>query len=294
MNRTILLALDGSAKDERGIAVATAFAELVGAAVHMVHVVNPPDDLTRSAGVLAVLDAVHVPRSTIEARLQAAALEVRGILGEAAMASTEILEDHDVSAALLRAAAASDPRAIVLATHGSTAIGRAVHGSIADEIVRSAKRPVLLVPQRADGSPGHGRRMRRILVPLDGSDAAREIIAHLLDLAPAGRLELVLLRAVGRERTGGHAMPPGDGHAESHLGEIADRLQGLGARVEVQLVESGDPGSAIVAAIREKMVDLVAMTTRGAGGMRRLLHGSVATRVARESDVPVLLVTPGA
>ena len=81
-------------------------------------------------------------------------------------------------------------------------------------------------------------------------------------------------------------------HAESRLRRIADRLRKRGPRAEVTVVESGDPASVIVAAIREDLVDLIAMTTRGAGGLKRMLHGSIATRVARDSEVPVLLLTP--
>ena len=296
MTRTILLALDGSAKDERGIAVAAAFAELADASVHVIRVVNPPGDLPRTAGVLAVLDAVHVPHATVQAALDSAARDIRTFLGPGAKPTTELVEAHDVAAAILRVADARSALAIVLATRAAGAIGRAIHGSVADAIVRNAERPVLLVPPRTDDMRGHRVHFRRVLVPLDGSDAAQEMIAHIRELA---RVELVLLRVLAPDRIGGHAMPPSTGHAgaehaESHLREVADRLRATGVHSEVRVLESGDPAGAIVAAVREELVDLIAMTTRGAGGARRMLHGSVATRVARESEVPVLLVTPSA
>jgi nucleotide-binding universal stress UspA family protein len=48
----------------------------------------------------------------------------------------------------------------------------------------------------------------------------------------------------------------------------------------------------IVEAIRQDLIDFIAMSTRGAGGIPRTMLGSVATAVVRASEVPVLLVTP--
>lgn len=47
----------------------------------------------------------------------------------------------------------------------------------------------------------------------------------------------------------------------------------------------------IVDAIRGDLVEFIAMSTRGEGGLRRLMLGSVAEHVVRHSEVPVLLVT---
>ena len=187
-------------------------------------------------------------------------------------------------------------------------IGRTVHGSVADEVVRTSERPVLLVPPRADYMSGKRVQIRRVLVPLDGSGAALHAVERLLDLANIAQLEIVLLHVVQRESTGGYVMPPALGkvdatredewthvsaeHATDRLRRISEQLRTRGSTAEVSVVESGDPASVIVAAIREELVDLIAMTTRGAGGVKRMLYGSVATRVARESEVPVLLVTP--
>ena len=57
-------------------------------------------------------------------------------------------------------------------------------------------------------------------------------------------------------------------------------------------VITGDTHGSIVEAIRQELVDFIAMTTRGAGGIVRTVLGRVATAVVRSSEVPVLLVTP--
>ena len=62
--------------------------------------------------------------------------------------------------------------------------------------------------------------------------------------------------------------------------------------VEVQVGEAIDVAAAIVGAVREVLPDFIAMSTRGASGLGRLILGSVAEGVVRSSELPVLLLTP--
>jgi nucleotide-binding universal stress UspA family protein len=55
---------------------------------------------------------------------------------------------------------------------------------------------------------------------------------------------------------------------------------------------NGNPVPVIIEALRELLCDLIAMSTRGQSGLRRLVVGSVAQGVVAASEVPVLLVTP--
>ena len=80
--------------------------------------------------------------------------------------------------------------------------------------------------------------------------------------------------------------------AEAGLNDVAERLRGRGGVVEVRVVESRDAGTVILDAARNDLVDLIAMTTRGASGIKRLVLGSVAEAVVRWSEIPVMLVTP--
>jgi nucleotide-binding universal stress UspA family protein len=81
-------------------------------------------------------------------------------------------------------------------------------------------------------------------------------------------------------------------NAEQQLNIVADRLRAKGAKVvRVRIVEADDPATAINRTVREELVDFIAMSTRGSSGLKRFVLGSVAERVVRESEVPVLLVT---
>jgi len=90
---------------------------------------------------------------------------------------------------------------------------------------------------------------------------------------------------------GGEWAHVGAAVAERRLGAVAERLRGRGSKTEVRVIESADVGAVIVDAIRKELVELIAMSTRGASGLQRLIIGSVAEHVVRHSEVPVLLVT---
>jgi nucleotide-binding universal stress UspA family protein len=139
---------------------------------------------------------------------------------------------------------------------------------------------------------------KRALVPLDGSAVAEAIIPFILEIAGPLDMEVVLVRVV-------QPVPPTviEGsrtvllddvearHADAveYLAPIAVELRDKGVRVQTR-VRRGQPAEEIVAAAREAGADLVAMTTHGRSGLGRLMFGSVAERVLRESDMPVFLM----
>jgi nucleotide-binding universal stress UspA family protein len=77
--------------------------------------------------------------------------------------------------------------------------------------------------------------------------------------------------------------------AEEYLAPVAVELRKKGVRVRTQ-VRRGQPSEEIVLAAHEIGADLIAMTTHGRSGLGRLLFGSVAEAVLRESRLPVFLM----
>jgi nucleotide-binding universal stress UspA family protein len=201
-----------------------------------------------------------------------------------------------------------------MATRAAGALGRAMRGSVADRVVRESPRPVVVVPPGADDTSGKHIQLGRVLVPLDGSALSLKAIDHLLALPHAGELEYVLLEVISAElayiavthdapawaavmagaeaNLGATDVTQRRHDAERRLNAVADRLRARGAkRVDVRVVEATDPAEAIARAVRTELADFVAMSTHGRSGFKRLVLGSVAEKVVRESDVPVLLVT---
>ena len=139
---------------------------------------------------------------------------------------------------------------------------------------------------------------KRVVVPLDGSPLAEGMLRFIIDIASPLDLEVALLQVV-------KAAPPYltetmkalvHENAERSLAEARAYLAGLGKdlsakgiRVRIE-ARRGDPVDEIVACAREIDADLIAMTTHGRSGLGRLLFGSVAEAVLRQTEIPVFLM----
>ncbi len=279
MTATVLVSLDGSDKDARALAVAVDFAHVADAALHLVRVLDPLADGEPGTSPGA--------RQSAERALRDAAAQMAASADRPA--TWEVLEGSDVAGVLLGRALATNALATVMATHAPRAVERALHGSVADRVAREGIRPVVLVPPQADYLRGRQLRLRRVLVPLDGSDASLEVLAHLLAFPRASELELVLLRVVLPDLRRVAA-----GEAARQLDAAAARARAAGVPATARVAEARDPARVIVDSIRQELVDLIAMRTRGAGGIGRMMLGSVANSVVQASEVPVFLVPPAA
>jgi nucleotide-binding universal stress UspA family protein len=137
---------------------------------------------------------------------------------------------------------------------------------------------------------------RRALVALDGSEVAETIMPLIFKIA--GPLEVTLLRVNVPVRplvVEGAGQPifedPESARidAEEYLAPLAVDLRRRGVRVKTE-VRRGEAAEEILKAARESKADVIAMTTHGRTGLGRLLFGSVAETVLRESELPVLLM----
>ncbi len=274
MTSTILVPVDGTNKDARALAVAADLAQLADARVIVVRVRNPQSASAPHESASSMLQAMRVTAEVAGMRVP------RGL-------TSEVLDGDDVPNVLLERAESVAATAVVMATRAPQAIDRAIHGSVADRVVRAGSRPVVLVPPQADHMAGHEVHLRRGLVPVDGSTSALAVIDHLLALPNSHELDLLLLQVVPPEPNHGPAQ-----NAEQALTALVERVRARGPTAEARVVEARNPAEVIVAAIRQDLVDFIAMTTRGAGGIARTVFGSVATAVVRASEVPVYLVTP--
>jgi nucleotide-binding universal stress UspA family protein len=128
---------------------------------------------------------------------------------------------------------------------------------------------------------------KRVLVAVDGSETAEAILPFIVQLAGPLDLDVILLRA--NLLTPAVEFVAARMISEVYLADLAKDIAGHGLRVET-VVRDGAPADTILAVAREQGADLIAMTTHGRTGPSRLLFGSVAEAVLRESSVPVLLL----
>lgn len=136
-------------------------------------------------------------------------------------------------------------------------------------------------------------RLEKILIPLDGSECAENILPMAEKLATELKASLALLRVALA-----HTFPGVDPteaelkvvqEAESYLKRVEDRLKAKGFKVDSH-VRYGNDAEEILEHAKQKDIDLIAMTTHGRSGVKRFLLGSVAEKVLRYSPKPIFLV----
>jgi nucleotide-binding universal stress UspA family protein len=162
---------------------------------------------------------------------------------------------------------------------------------------------------------------KRILVTLDRSDASEAILLEVEHMASGSAPEVILLTVAEVPEAaaeaphplvvGGAPVPEGvtrvppprvaEDRAQAldrvrqeltdHLAEKAVILRHLGCQVETE-VRFGDPAEEILAAAKDRQVELIAMATHGRTGLAQAIFGSVAARVLGSGVRPVLLVRP--
>lgn len=303
MYGTILVPLDGSEFGEQALPTALSIARASGASLHIAHVHDAwngqeYDGLTPY--MFEGFDAREYDRETRkheEAYLDGIAQLLNDADG--IELRSEVL-DGQVVQALESYAKRIDADLVVMTTHGRTGFSRAWLGSVADALVRHSTRPTFLIrPGGGSAEPGDAS-FRHILLPLDGSRCAEGIVEPALDLARVTGARFTLIRVISPNLTfGARSYPLSRGdvtalreEAEGYLDDVAGDLRRRDVDVRTRVVEHAAPARAIMEAAREGDADLIAMATHGRGGVGRLVMGSVADKILRGLEKPMLLKHP--
>jgi nucleotide-binding universal stress UspA family protein len=141
---------------------------------------------------------------------------------------------------------------------------------------------------------------KRILVPLDRSELAETILPLVAGLARGAGATVRLLHVApvpeNVASTEGRIVAYADQEMERLEREHLNHLRGVAARLGLPaecVVRFGDDADEILREADAFGADLIAVTTAGKSGLKRLVMGSVADRVFRRARVPVLLYHPG-
>ena len=147
----------------------------------------------------------------------------------------------------------------------------------------------------------HASSFQTILVPLDGSPLAEQALPLARRIAePAGsKLRLALVHQIptapldpGAARRFTSVELSTRKSERAYLRSLQAKLRQEGVRLASAVTLSGSVGPALAQYVQELGIDLVVMATHGRGGVRRAWLGSVADRLIRQLQVPVLLVRP--
>ena len=286
----LVVPLDGSPLAEQALPYAAALARTLGSRVVLLYVRR----------TVALPDEGAPDLDAIACRMRTSGVDVETHVCQTPRA------EHS-GRAILDAAVDLGAGLIVMATHGRGGLGRMIYGSVADQVLRHATLPVLLIPPHCERHWTVDRPLR-ILVPLGGAELDEAIFALLQELVRTTGAELVLLRVAetfaftlhGDEcmrcrlaRARGDEPDVEPVRAWRYVEHVEARLRAAGVAAEAQ-VEFGSASATIARVAREREVDLIAMATHGRGGLARLVLGSVATSTLRQAPVPMLVGRPEA
>jgi nucleotide-binding universal stress UspA family protein len=136
----------------------------------------------------------------------------------------------------------------------------------------------------------------RLLVPLDGSEAARVALTYAASIPSKSVRILTVLpgddagRGIADSDVEVRWQSRDRSDADAYLTQAASELESQGRNVEVAVV-AGEPADWIIEYARD--ADMIIMTTHGYGAGRRLVYGSVADQISRCSPKPVMLIRGG-
>jgi nucleotide-binding universal stress UspA family protein len=290
MYRTVVVPLDGSPLAEHALPLALRIARLAGARLLLTRV--------RRHEVFEGLTSVYPTDNSDSGDFEHAYLtsaRERAVATAAVKVETALLEGP-VATALHEHALAAGADLVVMATHGYGPLSRLWLGSVADELVRGLPIPLLLVhPGQGPADLGQETWFDRILIPLDGSARAEKVLEPATALGTLWDAEYVLACVVAPVPVGGKNLPEMDRRqqeAHDYLDRVAARLRARSLPVRTSVLAHRHAAVGVHEAAEAEGADLIALATRGHGGLKRLLLGSVADKVIRGATTPVLVFRP--
>ena len=136
--------------------------------------------------------------------------------------------------------------------------------------------------------------VQKILTPTDGSDTAKAAVRFATDIAKAENAEVVVLGVVHDLQYGDTAEVDATPEIKDDIPRAVDaevaELTSSGVTARGDIVQGANVHEAIAKEATDVGADLIVMGTHGRTGLGRAMIGSVADRVVRHTDVPVLLV----
>ena len=290
--RSILVATDLSAAARRAAERAALLARSTGAWIALLHVVNAGalDELRRwfeqgvRAGQSLVDEVTHRTRE-VAAEVRAAydvAIDNRTVVGP-------VIDE------IVNAADEEEADLIVTGTLGGGLLRNHLVGSTAERVVRSSRRPVLMVRKTPSGP------YRRVLVPVDFSKWSAPSVELAAAIAPDAYF--ILMHAVkvpfeGKLRLVGVDQSVIDDYRARARIDAMDRMRDLASRAGLRdgawraVAPDGDvPWLEILGQETEHECDLIVMGKHGRSAVEELLLGSTTSRVMDDAASDILVAS---
>jgi nucleotide-binding universal stress UspA family protein len=290
MFEKILLPLDGSILAESAIPYVRDLADQLKAEVYLIHIcptehrtylhmhqiyINQLADNLRKEMLLSPKLKIHT--------------EI--ILGEPVKEIFEYIKKHKIDI-------------VALTSHGASGFRSLTIGSVADKVVRGSGIPTLLIRvKEGTALPAKKYIIKKILAPLDSSEASKISIPYIIELAVKIKASVSLFsltQTVYSQNFDSMGAGPGVNwdavdastlkYMDSYLQHIEDDIKKEGITVDHTTYLGTDAAYEILEMEKKTQADLIVMATRGRSQITRWAFGSVTEKVLREGTLPLLLV----
>jgi nucleotide-binding universal stress UspA family protein len=308
MFQSVLVPLDGSTLGEHALPWAVTIAREANAKLRLCHIHPQAAEVALEASPFYDEELKFKLKSRQRKYLDDLAQRLKPLLSKA---PEVILDEGDVAEKLREQAQKTGADLVVMSSLGRGPMGRLFLGSVTDELLRTLTLPMLLVHPHAEKVDiTAAMSVRHMLLPLDGSPIADQILDPAAKLAKIMGAEITLLRVVPPlpvlEPPIAGAYPPNldsmlqrleeTQHqlmqsARQELERTAAQLQSRVKAVQIRVIENM-PADEILQSAKPPAIDLVALATHGRRGLARVFLGSVSDKVIRGAQVPILVVRP--
>lgn len=294
--RRILVPTDFSKASRTALHRAATLAVAYDAELHLLHVMWSGADDPYS------LAWIEDSRQELEERLEATLRdELRQMLADLDAEDSRLASHlrHGPAPApmIVDFAASRDIDLIVMGAHGKRGWRRLLLGSVTEEVVRTAPCNVLCLHEEPREGQGI---LHRILVPVDFSEPSRTALEVARSMATGPRTILDLVHVIEHPvvpqyfdpfeaRIPATTMAEVSARVEKQLALLADDVAGPDVDCRIEILE-GPVARRVVEHAEKTDSDLIVLSTHGHTGFQHLMLGSVAERIVRLAERPVLVV----
>ena len=236
----------------------------------------------------ATVHAVSVAKRSGGRGLETCKEHARAVAREAADAGCEtetVVRKGRPSSELTAYAEEADVDLIVMGTHGRTGLRQTILGSVALEVVRESRRPVLTVGPDVDSLAD----LEDVLLATNGWSGSEGATDHALGLAEACGASVHALYAVDVGSADEEVRESFEEHGRRTTEAVVDEATDRGLEA-TGTVAHGDAHEVILDHATSDETDLLVMGTESKSDIERLVVGSVSQRVVPNADVPVMTV----
>jgi nucleotide-binding universal stress UspA family protein len=287
MWKRILVPLDGSNLAELALTYVEELATAFGSEVILLYVSEPKEEQYRHMHQLYLEEVAKRVKEHVKKR---AKIKTAILTGEAAEEIINYAQKNKASV-------------IIMASHGRSGITAWVMGSVANNVLRAAEVPVLIIRVSKPSRKTPPKRLvERVLLPLDGSERGEVAVPYVRELINKLGVEVILFGVVA---AGQHIRTIGGldyilypeaelelvkAEAREYLDRVYRRLKGKKEALRLELKVSDDVAGEIIRFADKAKISLIAISAHGHSGIEKWVFGSVANKIVQASKIPVLVV----